>query len=186
MMNNPKQILLFCLVFLLQGCGYSNPYVNQSTGEDKGKKTSLYISMWKNQTGELGYQSVIRERLTYWLNKSPGWHLVQDPDQADYLVSGVIKSADFPGLSYDQYKNVNELRAEIRFGYEVRERRTGEIILTQTDPVKRETFSVNNSAAATEGAKKEALNDIADDIADEIYVRLFYEISRQNRKIPNN
>jgi len=185
-MNNSKQILLLWLVLLLQGCGYSNPYAGHPIGDDKDKKTSLYISMWENQTGELGYQSNIRERLIYWLNKSPGWYLVQEPDQADYLVSGIIKSADFPGLSYDQYENVNELRAEIRFGYEVRERRTGEIILTQSDPVKRETFSVNNSAAATEGAKREALNDIADDIADEIYVRLFHEIARQNRKIPNN
>lgn len=179
--NSKKiQILLLLVVMLqLSGCGYSNPYLAARSSEENGAdKPSLHITMWENQTGELGYQAKIYKRLIYWLNKSPDWKIIQDPEMADYLLSGAIKSADFPGLSYDRFENAKELRAEIRLSYKVREEESGEIIL-ENDLTKRETFSVSddNSAAATEGMKRGALDQIAEDIADEIYVRLYHRLS---------
>lgn len=174
------QTVFFALLLLCSGCGYSNPYLAaQSSGEDALDKISFHIIMWKNETGELGYQADIHKRLIYWFNKAPNWQIVQHAEQADYVVNGIVRSADFPGLSYDQFENVRELRAEIWFSYEVTDRTTDEPVLEHVNLVKRETFSVNDSATTTEGAKKEALGRIADDIADEIYIRLLHKLAER-------
>ncbi len=175
-----KSFFLFGLFLLLQGCGYSNPYmINGSADGKEANKASLYVVMWENRTGELGYQAEIHKKLIYWLNKSPNWHIVYDREQADYILSGIIQSADFPGLSYDRFENVRGLRAEINFDYDVRAQKTDEIILQRHDLTKRKTFSVSGSAATTEREKKAALNQIADDMADEIYTRLFHKLAQR-------
>ncbi|MFP3982763.1 MAG: LPS assembly lipoprotein LptE [Desulfurivibrionaceae bacterium] len=169
-------------MLLLSGCGYSNPYIDKS----KGGQVLLHVEMWKNQTAELGYQANIHKQLIYWLNKSPGLRIVGDPDRADYIISGVIQSANFPGQSYDEFENVQTLRVEISFSYEVKKARTGQTILSRSNLVKRGSLTVSDIAATTEGNKRLELDDIADDMADEIYVRLFHELSRRQQEEQNN
>lgn len=142
----------------------------------------LHVGMWKNRTGELGYQANIHKQLIYWLNKSPGLRIVEDPDQADYVISGVIKSASFTGQSYNQFENVQTLRAEISFSYKVKEARTGQTILTQSNSVKRGSLRVSDIAAGTEGNKREELRVMAEDMADEIYVRLSDKLYRNQEE----
>jgi len=178
--QNPSILfaLLLALTMALAACGYSNPYV-QSEDSESGKQgtVSIYVEMWKNNTSELGFQSEVKQSLVRWLKKSPHFSMAPTPEQADYILSGVIESLHLPGLSYGTFDRAVELRAEITFSVELKKRETGAIILKKGDADWHESYSAGRNAAAMEMNKREALREIADNISENIYVNLFNRFS---------
>lgn len=172
--------LLLVLLAALSACGYSNPYVQPDENEITGDKPgtySIYVNMWRNNTSELGLQSEMKQSLVRWLKKSPHFSMARTPEQADYILSGVIESLHLPGLSYGTFDRAVELRAEMTFSAELKKRDTGEIILKRGDADWHESYSVGRDAADMEMNKREALREIADNIAENIYVNIYNKLS---------
>ncbi len=181
--NAPLPLLFLGIIFFLSGCGYTNPYSQPSELVDEGgEQVSIYVSMWENRTSELGYQSVLQQTLVRWLKKSRRFSLTNNRAEADYILSGIIESAEYPGLSYGLWERAVELRAEITFSFNLKENDTGKIVLQKRDFTRREAFRVGSNASDMEMNKKEALRELADDIADNIYIQLFYKFSRDDLK----
>jgi len=170
--------LLLALGITLSACGYSNPYVQSDEAEGvKPDAVSIYVDMWENKTSELGFQSELKQSLVRWLKKSPHFSMARTPQQSDYILNGVIESVHVPGLSYGTFDRAVELRAEITFSVEVKNTKTGEIILQRKDADWYEAFSAGRDAASLEMNKREALRQVADSIAENIYVNLFNRFS---------
>lgn len=170
--------LLLALGMALSACGYSNPYVQSDEAEGfKPDAVSIFVDMWQNKTSELGFQSDVKQSLVRWLKKSPHFSMARTADQADYILSGAIESIHVPGLSYGIFDRAVELRAEITFSVEVKNTKTGEIILQRKDADWYEAFSAGRDAASLEMNKREALRQVADSIAENIYVNLFNRFS---------
>jgi hypothetical protein len=170
--------ILLALTMALSACGYSNPYVQPDNSEGVKQGTvSIYVDMWGNNTSELGFQSEVKQSLVRWLKKSPHFSMAPTPEQADYILGGVIESVHLPGLSYGKWDRAVELRAETTFSVELKNKKTGKFILKKEDAAWHENFSVGRNAAAMEMNKREALREIADNIAENIYVNLFNKFS---------
>lgn len=175
--------LLFMVPLLLSGCGYTNPHSRSNELDtDRDGKVAIYIDMWQNRSGEFGYESTLQQSLVDWLKKSRRLILTRDRQQADYILTGTIHSARFPGLSYGDFDRAVEVRAELEFSYVLKNADTGEIVLRQQKFTRREPFLVRNSAVGTDVQKRKALQVIADDIADNVYIQLFYTFSRDDLK----
>ncbi len=174
------------LLFAMAGCGYSNPYNGDMPGlsdDQRPEAAPIYVGMWKNNTSELGFQSLIYQELIEWLKKSKMVILVQDRRQAQYILDGSIRSIRFEGLSYDEYDNAIELRSVTRLSYELRDRESGAIVWQQPGLVRRNNFRVGNDSVITSDNKRKALANIARDIAQVIYTRIFYTISDQHKSV---
>jgi len=169
--------LLLALLMALSACGYSNPYVHNDTAGDKQGTVSIFVDMWGNKSSELGFQSYVQQSLVRWLKKSPHFSMARTPEQADYLLSGIIESVHLPGLSYGIFDRAVELRAEITYSVEVKNIKTGEIVLQRKDADWYESYSAGRNAAALEMNKREALRKVADNIAENVYVNLFNRFS---------
>lgn len=171
--------LLLVLLAALSACGYSNPYVqpDEAEGVVRPDTYSIYVDMWKNNTSELGLQSEVKQSLVRWLKKSPHFSMARTPEEADYILSGVIESLHLPGLSYGKFDRAVELRAELTFSVELKKRDTGEIILKRGDADWHESYRVGGDAADMEMNKREALRETADNIAENIYVNIYNKLS---------
>ncbi|MBU4262236.1 MAG: hypothetical protein KKC76_10260 [Proteobacteria bacterium] len=179
--QNPSMLfaLFLALMMSLSACGYSNPYVHSDDSEGVNKQGTLtiFVDMWQNKTSELGFQSEVKQSLVRWLKKSPHFSMARTPEQADYMLSGIIESVHLPGLSYGTFDRAVELRAEITYSVEVKNTKTGAIILKRKDADWYESYSAGGSAADLEMNKREALREVADNIAENIYVNLFNRFS---------
>ncbi len=173
---------VFLLLWLLSGCGYSSPYKTQPkfVGETDGVMT-LYLSMWKNQTNELGFQSMIYQDLIEWLKKSKMVRLTQDQQEAKYILDGTINSIRFEGLSYGRYEAAIEIRAITKISYALREKETDKILWQRTNYVRRDNFRVSNNSVSTSDNKRIALAEISEDVAEEIYTKIFFTIARADK-----
>ena len=173
---------VFLLVWLLSGCGYSSPYATQTEfAEEADGVMTLYLSMWKNQTNELGFQSMIYQDLIKWLKKSKRVRLTQDRQEAKYILEGTINSIRFEGLSYGSYEEAIEIRAITRLSYALREKETDKIVWQRTNYIRRDNFRVKNDSVITSDNKRKALADISEDVAEEIYTKIFFTIARTDK-----
>lgn len=170
---------VFLLVWLLSGCGYSSPYATQTKfAEETDGVMTLYLSMWKNQTNELGFQAMIYQDLIEWLKKSKMVRLTQDQQEAKYILEGTINSIRFEGLSYGSYDEAIEIRAITKLSYDLRERETDKILWQRTNYIRRDNFIVENDSVSTSDNKRMALAEISEDLAEEIYAKIFFTITR--------
>ncbi len=172
-------ILFICI--LLSGCGYTNPYADLSEHDaDQNGTFSIYVDMWRNQTAELGYHTLLKQSLVRWLKKSPRFSIAPERSQADYVLGGTVHSARYPGLSYANYDRAIELRAEVEVSFQLTDNKTGAFLIKSRKITRREAFRVGEDAAEAESNKRRALLEIADDIADNIYIQTFYKFSRKD------
>jgi hypothetical protein len=126
-LSKPKQLCLLMLFLTLSvalsACGYSNPYSREDDSAPEavaGETISIYVDMWSNNSSELGLQSEMKQALVRWLKKSRNFSMAATPDQADYVLGGVIESSHYPGLSYGAWDRAVELRAEMKYSYHLR------------------------------------------------------------------
>lgn len=176
-----KFLAVLFLALILAGCGYSNPYNGDMPGlaENRDQEpVAIFVTMWKNNTSELGFQSLIYQEQIKWLKKSRMITLVQNREQARYILDGAIRSIRFEGLSYDENDNAIELRSVTKLSYEMRDMDTGKIVWQQPGLVRRNNFRVGNDSVITSDNKRKAMLAIARDIAKVIYTKVFYTVSK--------
>ena len=173
---------VFLLTWILSGCGYSSPYATQTEFAEEGNGVMiLYLSMWKNQTSELGFQSMIYQDLIKWLKKSKRVQLTQDRQEAKYILEGTINSIRFEGLSYGSYEEALEVRAITKLSYALLEKETEKIVWQRRNHTRRDNFRVRDDSVITSDNKRKALADISEDVAEEVYTKIFFTIARSDK-----
>jgi len=134
--------------------------------------------MWKNQTNELGLESVFYHSLSNWLRKSKLILLKETPEEAQYQLIGKIISVDYPEVSYGGNNEATEIRVRLNADYSVLDKESGLIIFSS-----KKTYTENFYQSADPSQlltnKHEALARIADDISEEIYFSMIRQVVRK-------
>ena len=139
------------MLFFTAGCGYYNPYV----AAKDSKAISVYVTMWTNQTNELGLETTFYHSLLDWLRKSELIKITDSASEADYLITGKITGVDYPEISYGSNHIANELRANLTSNSVIKENTTDKIIRNNT-ATSTETLLTDNNPMRLQSNKKAA------------------------------
>jgi len=162
--------LLFWVFLLPWGCGYTNPYVQKNT-QDNLKKT-LHITTWQNRTNELGLESVYFRLFNGWFKKSGIVDVIQEDDLADLKLTGEISSIDLPGLFYDTFDEIIEIKIKLTVSFTLYDNRTKTILWQEKRFTVYDPFLLDPSREQTQYNKQKALLHIGDEISELIYLRV--------------
>jgi len=174
----PRHIYLFLLVlvFLLPGgCGYSNPYVQNNSQGNLNK--TLYITTWQNRTNELGLESVYFRIFNGWFKKSGIVDVIQDDDQADLKLTGEISSIDLPGLFYDTFNEIIEIKIKLTVSFTLYDKRTKTFLWQEKQLTFYHPSLLHPTREKTLNNKQKALLHIGDEIGELIYLRIHEIVS---------
>ena len=164
--------LLSGLLFLtisLGGCGYHNPYVD-NTESDTPRKT-LHITTWENRTNELGLESIYFRLFNAWFKNSSRINVIQDRDQADLCLNGEIIAIDLPGLFYDKFDEALEIKIKLTVRFDLRDNKNDHILWRERRYIVYEPFVIDPDPGKTKSNRRRALLKIGDEIAELIYLR---------------
>lgn len=173
-MKKTNFYILAAIFFLLSACGYRNAYVASSNS----KPISVNRSLWANNTGEIGLETIMYQSVSRWLRKSSLIHLVDDPNKADYKLTGKLVSVDFPEISYGRYRVATELRANLRVDIAIIDTATDKKIWKKNNYRFTETLDTSGDPMQLQANKKAALKKITNDIGEMIYLRFINNIMR--------
>ena len=163
-----------CLLALLAGCGYYNPYVAASDAEP----ITLHHSLWRNNTNELGLESVLDQSLSSWLRRSNSINLVDSLDQAQYRLTGAITSVNYNEISYGSNNDATELRAILRVEIKIIDQ--NDAIVWENKTMYDETLLKDDSnPASLQSNKRQALHEITDEVAEDIYLYIVNTLMRK-------
>ncbi len=167
-------LLLIGTIFMAASCGYYNPYVVNSDATP----ISLHRSMWKNQTNELGLETISYHSLSSWLRKTKLINLKEQNEKSQYQLTGSLISIDYPEISYGGHNVATELRARLTVEYILKDIEKNTIIW-QNKKTYSEELKYDPNPSILQRNKKEALEEIADDISEEIYLYIIQKILRK-------
>ncbi len=171
-----KIIAVFLLLFLTS-CGYYNPYVADSDS----RPITMSRPLWINNTGEIGLENTMDMSLSNWLRKTKLIHLVDNPAQAQYELTGTLLDINYQEISYGNHLLANELRANLRVRFSIIDHSNNKdkkAVWTQKNRTFTETLSVSANPITLQANKKEALAKITNDIAEAIYLHIINHIMR--------
>ena len=167
-------ILFLCL---LPTCGYYTP----NTVTDKSdQQLAVYAPQWKNQTNELGLESVFNHAVHDWLSESKTVELKSSASDADYLLNGIIQAINIPGLSYNTFDQATEVRAELKVRYSLKEKKTGKTIFIKSF-TEFQAFQIGTDAPHTRINKEKSLKIIADRVGEQIHMNILYALTKNKR-----
>lgn len=164
-------IFIFLLIFsclAVNGCGYRNPYVQQNIAA-AGTKT-VFLDIWSNRTNELGLETQIYRNLVSWFNKLPNIKLTRNQEDAEYLLTGEIRTIRVPALSYGQFDQAVEVKVILTVSYSLEEQASDNVLLQQTDLTFSEAAQVGSDTITYRTNKNKALAIINDDLAERVYL----------------
>ena len=165
------QLFLFSFIaFALCSCGYTNPYTQMNSQGTYAN--TLHITIWQNQTNELGLESEYFRLFNAWFKKSGRINIIFDESQADLKLTGEIFSIDLPGLFYDKFDDALEIRIKLIVRFTLYDNRNKTILWQEKQFTFSEPFLIDPSGDLTEYNKKRALLRIGDKISELIYVRV--------------
>ena len=163
------------MALLLAGCGYHSPYKDRVIAENK--KTSLYLSVWKNNTNELGLEGQILQSIADWLQESKHIALTTREDEADLVLSGSIDSIYLQATAFSGSDRATSIKARLNTSYQLVRRQSGERVKQTQNTLREATYSVNSDAVSTQSRKRNALAGIANAVGEQIYLEVFYELT---------
>ncbi|MBU0481922.1 MAG: hypothetical protein KKG47_12555 [Proteobacteria bacterium] len=170
-----RTVLPALLLLLLTGCGYQSPYGKSNA--DSSENATVYVSVWKNNTNELGFDGAILQRIGDWLQESKHITLTAYRDDADYILSGSIDSIDLPATAFSGNDRATTLKARVTTSYQLVRRKTGEKVKTSQNAVREASYSVASDSVRTRSNKEVALATIANAIGEQIYLEVFYTLT---------
>jgi len=167
--------LLLPVFFLLCGCGYTNPYIQKNSQENLSK--TLHITTWQNRTNELGLESVYFRLFNTWFKKSSIVDVVLKDDQADMKLTGEISSIDLPGLFYDTFDEIIEIKIKLTVSFTLYDNHNKTILWQEKKFTVYEPFLLDPAREKTQYNKQRALLQLGDEISELIYLRVHEIVS---------
>ncbi len=167
-------------MLVMQGCGYHNPYL-KNTNSVKAAAV-IYMTVWTNQTNELGLESLIFQKTADWLQQSRHLRITRDKDQADYLLTGSILAVDYPATAFSVTDVATILKARVRTSYSLTDRATGKKIWQVNDTLRQTDYEAGSDAVRSQSSKRGALATIADELGEQIYLKITATITSGSGK----
>lgn len=170
--TTPGLLVIFCLIFLLGGCGYYFPHVYD------GPEKSVYMPNWKNRTSKLGIDAVMYQSLSIWFQKSKAIRITKNKETADLILAGEITFIDLPSVAWNSNARTTDVKVRLGLRYVLKDLKNGEILWEVPEDMWTEDFGTLNETADNED---EALEIILDDISEKIYLGVLDKLRKQNR-----
>jgi hypothetical protein len=170
--TTPGLLVIFCLIFLLGGCGYYFPHIYD------GPEKSVYMPNWKNRTSKLGIDAVMYQSLSIWFQKSKAIRITKNKETADLILAGEITFIDLPSVAWDGNARTTDVKVRLGLRYVLKDLKNGEILWEVPEDMWTEDFGTLNETADNED---EALKIILDDISEKIYLGVLDKLRKQNR-----
>ncbi len=167
-----KILAIFCLIFMLGGCGYYFPNIYD------GPEKSVYMPNWKNRTDKLGIDSLMYQSLSSWFQKSPAIRITKEKNNADLILAGEITYIDLPSVAWDGNARSTGTKVQLILRYVLKDLKSNDIIWEVPRDVWTEDVSAINESADTED---EALKVIVDDISEKIYLGTLNKLRKINK-----
>jgi outer membrane lipopolysaccharide assembly protein LptE/RlpB len=120
-----RRLLLVLIVLFLTGCGY---HLAGETQHLPGGLSVLQIVMFNNQTMEPYLENIVTTQVTRRLMLLPEIRLVENPQEADGVVSGKILSYHVEASAYDAENLMTQYRATMKLEVELRRNADGRIL----------------------------------------------------------
>ncbi len=170
--TTPGLLVIFCLIFLLGGCGYYFPHIYD------GPEKSVYMPNWKNRTSKLGIDAVMYQSLSIWFQKSKAIRITKNKETADLILAGEITFIDLPSVAWDGTARTTDVKVRLGLRYVLKDLKNGEILWEVPNDIWTEDFGTLNETADSED---EALRIILDDVSEKIYLGVLDKLRKQNR-----
>ena len=170
--TTPGLLVIFCLIFLLGGCGYYFPHVYD------GPEKSVYMPNWKNRTNKLGIDAIMYQSLSIWFQKSKAIRITKNKETADLILAGEITFIDLPSVAWNSNARTTDVKVRLGLRYVLKDLKNGEILWEVPEDMWTEDFGTLNETADNED---EALEIILDDISEKIYLGVLDKLRKQNR-----
>ena len=170
--TTPGLLVIFCLVFLLGGCGYYFPHIYD------GPEKSVYMPNWKNRTDKLGIDAVMYQSLSIWFQKSKAIRITKDKETADLILAGEITFIDLPSVAWDGNARTTDVKVRLGLRYVLKDLKNGKILWEVPNDMWTEDFNTLNQSADSED---EALKVILDEVSEKIYLGTLKTLREQNR-----
>lgn len=173
MTRTPSRLLvIFCLIFLLGGCGYYFPHIYD------GPERSVYMPNWKNRTDKLGLDAVMYQSISFWFQKSKAIRITKKKETADLILAGEITYIDLPSVAWDGNARATDIKVELALRYMLKDLKSGKILWEVPNERWTEDFNTLTLQAETED---EALKQIIDDISQKIYLGTLEKLRKLNQ-----
>jgi len=171
--RTPSRLLvIFCLIFLLGGCGYYFPHIYD------GPERSVYMPNWKNRTDKLGLDAVMYQSISFWFQKSKAIRITKKKETADLILAGEITYIDLPSVAWDGNARATDIKVELALRYMLKDLKSGKILWEVPNERWTEDFNTLTLQAETED---EALKQIIDDISQKIYLGTLEKLRKLNQ-----
>ena len=170
--TTPGLLVIFCLVFLLGGCGYYFPHIYD------GPEKSVYMPNWKNRTDKLGIDAVMYQSLSIWFQKSKAIRITKDKETADLILAGEITFIDLPSVAWDGNARTTDVKVRLGLRYVLKDLKNGKILWEVPNDMWTEDFNTLNQSADSED---EALKVIIDEVSEKIYLGTLKTLREHNR-----
>lgn len=165
--------VLFLSLVLLCSCGYYNP--NAWDGESK----KIYMNIWKNRTNVLHLNMDIHQQFNGWLQRNGSLSLCRTIEGSDYYIGGEIKSLNLPSLSYTSNETTKEATVNLQVRYIIKESKTDRIVQEVSSQTYHENYFIEDTIAATQDNRDEALQEIVEELSQNLYRVLIRDINRK-------
>ena len=156
--TTPGLLVIFCLFFLLGGCGYYFPHIYD--GPDK-----------------LGIDAVMYQSLSIWFQKSKAIRITKKKETADLILAGEITYIDLPSVAWDGNARATDVKVRLGLRYVLKDLKNNKILWEVPNDMWTEDFNTLNQSADSED---EALKQIIDDVSEKIYLGTLDKIRKQN------
>jgi len=184
--TRPHTLLVFFVLLLLaftcSSCGYRNPYAQEDSQGIPSK--TILLTMWQNQTNELGLESVYFRLFNAWFKNSSKIAVVFQEDKADLKLTGEISTIDLPGLFYNTLDDATEINLKLTVRFTLRDNRNNSVLWQERKYTISEPFIIDPSGERTGYNKQKALLRIGDELGELIYLRTHETVKNMpyNRK----
>ena len=170
--TTPGLLVIFCLIFLLGGCGYYFPHIYD------GPEKSVYMPNWKNRTDKLGIDAVMYQSLSLWFQKSKAIRITKKKEDADLILAGEITFIDLPSVAWNGNARATDIKVKLGLRYVLKDLKTGKILWEVPNDLWTEDFNTLNQESQTED---DALKQILDDVSEKIYLGTLDKLRKENR-----
>jgi outer membrane lipopolysaccharide assembly protein LptE/RlpB len=163
-----KRLIVFLLLCLLSGCGYS---FSSGQGAFPGDVRSLHIPLFANRTTEPLLETSLTNDVREVIAQDSRIQQVTAPEQAEAVLEGVVSDYRTKPLAYDQHDDISEYRSSIRIRVKLRRLSDGSLLWQDDLDWSAEYFAADDKMLQ-EDLEQQAIAEISRRLAEELYHRL--------------
>ena len=159
-------LTIFLLCISLSACGYRFA----GSGSFPAGIKSVCIPILKNHTSEAGIENTITNDLIYEITRHD-IAVLSSKDEADSILSGVIKSMTIETIAHIDPQTSSERRVTVTVSLKLT-LRSGQVVWSIKDFSDYEEYDVAIDKLETEQSRLDAISDLSKRLAEKIYARI--------------